>query len=142
MTHRTIITATLTLAATFAVVAPATADEGCTIGDYQGAPIEICPVREPDPTNCYTGDYQGAPIEICLPTGEQLPEGATYRGEPVVYHVSKDYVAPVVESTPVVESAPVVAHQAPKVDPAPSPAPTLPGWLIELQAILVANGGW
>ena len=110
---RTLIITTTTLASVIAFASPAAADEGCTIGDYQGAPIEMCPVREPDPTNCYTGDYQGAPIEICLPTGEQLPEGTTYHGEPVVYHVSKDYVAPVVEVTLIQEEASAVDWMAP-----------------------------
>ena len=86
---RTLIITT-TLASVLAFASPAAADEGCTIGDYQGAPIEIC-----------------------LPTGEQLPEGSTYRGEPVVYHVSKDYVAPVVEVAPVQEAASAVDWMAP-----------------------------
>lgn len=112
MIIRTLTTAAI-IAGALAVAAPAAADEGCTVGDYQGAPVEMCPVQEPDPTNCYTGDYQGAPIEICLPTGEQLPEGSTYNGEPVVYHVSKDYVAPVVDAAPIEEAAPIVDPVAP-----------------------------
>ena len=44
-------------------------------------------------TECYTGWYQGAPIEVCLPTGV-VP---TSFDEPPLIHVSKDYVAPVVD---------------------------------------------
>lgn len=84
----------------FGTGAPATA--GCEIVEYQGAPIEVCPVPVPDPTNCYTGWYQGAPIEVCLPTGESLPEGSTFNGEPVVFHVSAEYVAPVAVAPPTV----------------------------------------
>jgi hypothetical protein len=128
---KTIITAAALAAAV--LVAPATVnaqEAGCYIGDYQGAPVEICPEPIPDPTNCYTGDYQGAPIEICMPTGWQPDPSWTYQGKPIVMHVSKDYVAPVTE-TP----APVVT--------APAPAPVVElTWLDELQAVLVANGGW
>lgn len=115
----------ITAIAVAIIVAPATAnaqEAGCYTGEYLGLPIEVCPVPEPDPTNCYDGWYQGAPIEICLPTGEQLPEGTTYNGQPVEYHVSKDYVAPSLTTFT-----------------APSSAPT---WLDELQSVLVASGGW
>lgn len=98
------------------------AEEGCTIGEYQGAPIEMCPPQEPDPTNCYTGDYQGAPIEICMPTGWEPDPSWTYKGEPIQMHVSKDYVPPVEESDPVVTTTQVpVTVPAPTFAPAPEP---------------------
>lgn len=82
---KTIIIAALAAAL---LVAPATTNaqetEGCTTVDYQGAPLEMCPPQEPDPTNCYMGDYQGAPIEICMPTGWEPDPSWTYQGEPIV----------------------------------------------------------
>lgn len=60
----------------------------CYTGEYQGAPIEICPEPERDPTNCYWGDYQGAPIEICMPTGWEPDPSWTYQGKPIVMHDS------------------------------------------------------
>lgn len=105
------------------------AEEGCTTGEYQDAPIEICPQPEPDPTNCYTGDYQGAPIEICMPTGWTPDPAWAYQGEPIQMHESKDYVAP----TTVPEVAVVSSHIA---------QPEKTTWLDELQAALVEGGGW
>jgi hypothetical protein len=94
------------LIASLAMYFVASAEEGCTTGDYQGAPVDICPVPIPDPTNCYTGDFQGAPIEVCMPTGWVPDPTWTYNDEPIVMHVSKDYVAPVVEEVvPVTEVA-------------------------------------
>ena len=92
-----LLIAPLTLIATCAIATgTAAADEsnGCVTVDYQGTPLESCPVRQLDPTNCYTGWYQGLPIEICMPTGDTLPEGSTFNGEPVVIHESITYVAP------------------------------------------------
>jgi hypothetical protein len=72
---------------------PASAQEAeCYMGDYQGAPIEVCPQPEPDLTNCYWGDYQGVPIEVCMPTGWVPDPSWTYQGQPIVMHVSEDYV--------------------------------------------------
>ena len=61
-------------------------------------------------TDCYVGTYQGAPIEVCMPTGATLPQGTTMaNGDPVVIHVSKDYVAPVVDEVAIeVVDVPVV----------------------------------
>lgn len=121
MTRSLIIAAALIAAVTSGAATAAT--EECTVVDYQGAPIEMCPPQEPDPTNCYTGDYQGVPIEICMPTGWVPDPTWTYQGKPIVMHVSKDYVASVVTAAPVITPAPV-------------------SWMDELQAVLVANGGW
>lgn len=115
------------------VAVPVTASaqtEGCTTVDYQGAPLEMCPPQEPDPTNCYWGDYQGAPIEICMPTGWVPDPTWTFKGEPIVMHDSTE---------------PVVATGLPPVPPTPAPAPApapQSTWLDELQVILVQNGGW
>jgi len=112
---KTIITAALAAAL---LVAPATTNaqetEGCETVDYQGAPLEMCPPQEPDPTNCYTGDYQGAPIEVCMPTDWEPDPSWTYQGKPIVMHVSKDYVAPPPAPAPVAQP------------PAPAPAPPAP----------------
>jgi hypothetical protein len=136
MNHiRTIVIAGLTSISALVVPTVAQADdiatEGCTTVDYQGAPLEMCPPREPDPTNCYTGDYQGAPIEICLPTGEKLPEGSTYNGAPVVYHVSKDYVPPATVEV----AAPVVERSAPASAPADPAVPDMT-WVADYVAFL------
>jgi len=106
---KTIITIAALAAAVLVAPTTTNAQEGCTTVDYQGAPLEMCPPVEPDPTNCYTGDYQGAPIEVCMPTGWVPDPTWTYQGEPIVMHVSKDYVAPVAE-------APVVATPAAVLD--------------------------
>jgi len=90
----------------------ASAADGCETVDYQGAPVDVCPVPIPDPTNCYTGQYQGAPVEVCMPTGATLPEGSTIDGEPVVIHVAAEYVPP---SDP----------PATTVAPAPAPVPVV-----------------
>ena len=92
----------------------ASASDGCYTGDYQGAPIEICPEQEPDPTNCYTGEYQGAPIEVCMPTGSTLPEGSTFNGQPVVIQNSVNYVPPVVESPLAAEEQVAVVALSPQ----------------------------
>jgi hypothetical protein len=133
---RTLTTAALLAASVLASADAATADDACSTVDYQGAPLEICPEREPDPTNCYTGWYQGAPIEICLPTGEKLPEGSTYNGAPVVYHVSKDYTPPAqsVAAAHPIAPPPITAVTAPTSPPA-EPAPI---WVNEYVALL----GW
>lgn len=120
-----LIISTATLSGALLVSAnTATADEGCTTVDYQGAPLEMCPPVEPDQTNCYTGDYQGAPIEICLPTDERLPAGTTYNGAPVVYHVSKDYVPPAPSAS------------APAQLPAPRPPAVDVAWVADYVALL------
>jgi hypothetical protein len=101
---------------------------GCYTGDYQGAPIDVCPTPEPDPTNCYTGDYQGAPIEICMPTGWTPDPSWTYQGAPIVMHVSKDYVPPVVEPA---------APPAATVPAAPAePVAADLGWVADYVALL------
>jgi len=109
---KTIITAALAAAL---LVAPATTnaqENACEVVDYQGAPLEMCPPQEPDPTNCYTGDYQGAPIEVCMPTDWEPDPSWTYQGKPIVMHVSKDYVAPPPAPAPVAQPpAPVVQEQ-------------------------------
>lgn len=111
---------------------------GCYVGDYQGVPIDVCPPPVPDPTNCYTGWYQGAPEEVCMPTGWEPDPTWTYNGEPIVMHVSKDYVPPTPEP---VEVAPVTTA-APAALVVPTPEPVQTSWLDELQDILVRNGGW
>lgn len=133
-----IITITALAGSLIGIPAAALADEpsdGCYMGDYQGVPLEMCPVQEPDPTNCYTGDYQGAPIEICMPTGVTLPPGTIDRatGLPTVIHNSKDYVPPT--TVPAVVAA-----------PAPAPVVVAPSWMVgemaALQAALVAAGSF
>ena len=101
------LTATAIVAAAVLVGSPAAATDECYTGQYQGAPIEVCPPPIPDPTNCYTGWYQGAPQEVCMPTGWVPGADWTFNGQPLVIHVSKDYVAPVVVDVVVV--APMVA---------------------------------
>jgi hypothetical protein len=105
---------------TFVGSTPAGAQETqneCYTGWYQGAPIEVCPPTIPDPTNCYTGWYQGAPQEVCMPTGW------TFNGQPLVIHVSKDYVAPVtvveVAVAAPVERSGIAAANIPSVPKAP-----------------------
>ena len=102
------LTTTAIIAASALVASPAAATGECYTGEYQGAPIEVCPPPIPDPTNCYTGRYQGAPQEVCMPTGWVPDADWTFNGEPLVIHVSKDYVAPVVV-VPAEVVAPVVA---------------------------------
>jgi hypothetical protein len=83
---RSLVVATLGLAAlTFS--GPAHADEeSCEVVDFQGAPIEVCPPPEPGPA-CWNGWFLGATIVVC---GDELPEGATYgfstpwEGQPIV----------------------------------------------------------
>ena len=115
--NRTLITVTLATLVVATTATTATADQGCTTGTYQGAPVDICPAPIPDPTNCYTGWYQGAPIEVCMPTGATLPEGSTMNGLPVVIH----------HSTTIIEVAAVVETpvDAPVAEPAPAPAVTV-----------------
>ena len=104
----TTITASITIAASVLVSSPASATDECYTGTYQGAPIEVCPPPIPDPTNCYTGWYQGAPQEVCMPTGWVPEADWTFNGQPLVIHVSKDYVAPVADEVAPVEVAVVV----------------------------------
>ena len=91
------LTAGVIIVAAALVASPAAATDECYTGTYQGAPIEVCPPPIPDPTNCYTGWYQGLPQEVCMPTGWVVLPSDMINGEPLVIHVSKDYVAPVVE---------------------------------------------
>jgi hypothetical protein len=138
MNHiRTTVIAGLASIAALAVPAAAQADDTtaeCRTVDYQGAPLEMCPAQEPDPTNCYTGDYQGAPIEICMPTGwVPDPSWTTHQGEPIVMHVSKDYVAPV---TTVDAPAPVAV---PASSPAPAPVVEAPLDVVSIAAAAVAG---
>jgi hypothetical protein len=84
---KTLIAAITLLAAAIAVPSVGNAEE-CTTVDYQGAPLELCPPVEPDPTNCYLGDYQGAPIEVCMPTGWTPDPSWTFQGAPIVMYDS------------------------------------------------------
>ena len=107
--YKTLTATIIFAAASIAAGAPASAETECYTGTYQGAPIEVCPPPIPDPTNCYTGWYQGAPQEVCMPTGWVPGADWTFNGEPLVIHVSKDYVAPVVDEVVVkVVEAPTV----------------------------------
>ena len=94
------LTAAIIIVASTTVAGQASAQTECYTGWYQGAPIDVCPPPIPDPTNCYTGWYQGAPQEVCMPTGWVPPTDWTFNGEPLVIHVSKDYVAPVADAPP------------------------------------------
>ena len=111
------LTITAIIAAAALVASPAAATDECYTGEYQGAPASQCPPPIPDPTNCYTGWYQGAPEEACMPTGWVPPTDWTFNGEPLVIHVSKDYVAPVAVDVVVAPmmAAPAVAKVVPAV---------------------------
>lgn len=148
MSHH-IRTVTITaLAAAASIVAPAAAIAGdvpvvdCETVDYQGAPLEMCPEQAPDPTNCYTGDYQGAPIEVCMPTGWAPDPTWTYQGQPIVMHVSKDYV-PLVTTAPdapaeAATSAPAIAPPAPVVAE-PAVVEVAPSDLVSIVAAAIAG---
>ena len=111
--NKTLTAALIAATATITYSTGASAETECYTGTYQGAPIEVCPPPIPDPTNCYTGWYQGAPQEVCMPTGWVPEADWTIDGEPLVIHVSKDYV-----SSLVVEAvAPAIAT----VEHAPAP---------------------
>lgn len=103
--YKTLTAALIAATAGIIVGAPASAETECYTGTYLGLPIEVCPPPIPDPTNCYTGTYQGAPQEVCMPTGWVPEADWTIDGEPLVIHVSKDYVAP--EATPAISPAAV-----------------------------------
>jgi len=118
--NKTLTAALIAATATITYSTGASAEAECYTGWYQGAPIEVCPPPIPDPTNCYTGWYQGAPQEVCMPTGWVPDADWTFNGEPLVIHVSKDYVAPLVveavaPAITTVEHAPApVAVRAPE----------------------------
>jgi len=114
------LTTTAIIAASALVASPAAATGECYTGEYQGAPIEVCPPPIPDPTNCYTGRYQGAPQEVCMPTGWVPDADWTIDGEPLVIHVSKDYVIP--DAVDVIVAQPTVAPAS----PVPATAPRSP----------------
>ena len=115
----------------------------CYTADYQGAPIDVCPEPVPDPTNCYTSWYQGATEEVCMPTGVTLPEGTTYHdgtpwaGQPILIHNAAGYVPP----TEPVAAIPAAVPTTP-TPTTPTRTALWPAWLDQLQAVLVANGGW
>lgn len=145
--NKTTITLAVALAATLIPTGThADTAGGCEVVDYQGAPLEMCPPVEPDPTNCYTGWYQGAPIEICMAPGVTLPEGTTYHdgtpwaGQPVVIHDRTGHVRP--EATPPTTTPPTATAAAAPVTTAPVTTPAPLAWLDDLQARLVENGGW
>jgi hypothetical protein len=138
---RSLVVATLGLAA-LAFSGSAHADEGCDVVDFQGAPIEVCPPPDPGPV-CWLGWFLGATIVVC---GDELPEGATYHkntpwaGQPIVaLPTAAADVAPVA----VVEAA--SEHPA-DLDLVTDPQENLVGapkpvWLLQLLALLAANGG-
>ena len=113
---KTLTTAAI-IAASALVASPAAATDECYTGEYQGAPIEVCPPPIPDPTNCYTGWYQGLPQEVCMPTGWVPEADWTINGEPLVVHVSKDYIAPVVVDVIVAQSTATPAAPGPATAP-------------------------
>ena len=119
------LTAGVIIVAAALVASPAAATDECYTGTYQGAPIEVCPPPIPDPTNCYTGWYQGLPQEVCMPTGWVVLPSDTINGEPLVIHVSKDYVAPVVVDVVLATTA-TTATTAPTVALEPTMAPRSP----------------